>query len=118
MMPATYLSLTEEESSDRVVVRAHGEVDAATAPQFAGALSRAADEAEERTLVIDLTETEFMDVKGFAALLNAHRKIDSQRGEMFIVCPLGQVRRMLGLLDTSGRLRLCASADARGARAA
>jgi anti-anti-sigma regulatory factor len=53
-----------------------------------------------------LTRIEFMDVKGFAALLNAHRKVHDAHGEMSVVCPPGQVRRMLGLLDTSGRLRL------------
>ena len=104
---ATHLALTEERSTDGMVLRARGEVYGATASRFAGALSRAAGEAE-RTLVVDLTQTEFMDVQGYAALLNAQRKIHSHKGEMSIVCPSGQVRRLLGSLDTSGRLRLSA----------
>lgn len=102
----THLALTEERSADRTTVRADGEVDAVTAPQFAVALSRAAGEAE-RTLVVDLTHTEFMDVKGYAALLNAHRKIRSQHGEMFILCPRAHIRRVLGVLDIHGHLSVC-----------
>jgi anti-sigma B factor antagonist len=104
MVLATHLSLTEERSPDGLVLHARGEVDAATASLFAGALSRAA-ESDGHTLVVDLSRIEFMDVKGFAALLNAHRKVHDARGEMSVVCPPGQVRKMLGLLDTQGRLR-------------
>ena len=105
MVLATHLSLTEERSPESLTLHASGEVDAATARHFAGALSRAAEENGLR-LVVDLSHIEFMDVKGFAALLNAHRKVKEAHGEMSVICPPGQVRRMLGLLDTSGRLRL------------
>ena len=104
MVLATHLSLTEERNSECLTLRARGEVDAATASHFADALSRAA-ESNGRSLVVDLSRIEFMDVKGFAALLNAHRKVHNAHGEMSVVCPPGQVRKMLGLLDTSGRLR-------------
>jgi anti-sigma B factor antagonist len=105
MVLATHLSLKEERCEEGLVLHARGEVDAATAPLFAGALSRVAGEDGQK-LVVDLTRIEFMDVKGFAALLNAHRKVHDAHGEMSVVCPPGQVRRMLGLLDTSRRLRL------------
>ena len=105
MILATHLSLTEERSSDGLVVHARGEVDASTASQFAGALSRAA-EAPDGDLIVDLSRVEFMDVKGFAALLNAQRKAVDARRRMTVVCPSGQVRRLLGVLDTSGRLSL------------
>ena len=104
MVLATHLSLTEERAPGGLVVRAMGEVDASTAPQFAGALSRAAGERDGK-LVVDLSRVEFMDVKGFAALLNAQRKCGAD-GQMLIVCPSGHVRRLLGMLDTAGRLRL------------
>ena len=105
MILATHLSLTEERSPDGLVVHARGEVDASTASQFADALSKAAD-TPEGDLIVDLSRVEFMDVKGFAALLNAHRKAGDAGRKMIVVCPSGQVRRMLGLLDTSGRLSL------------
>jgi anti-sigma B factor antagonist len=104
MVLATHLSLTEERSSEGLVLRARGEVDAATASQFADALSRAADQRDGR-LVVDLSRIEFMDVKGYAALLNAHRKVSDGHGEMSVLCPPGPVRRLLCLLDTQGRLR-------------
>lgn len=104
-MVAAHLSLTEERSQERLVLRVRGEVDASTAPFFATGLSRAAGAGNPR-LVVDLTRMEFIDVKGFAALLNAHRKVRDAHGEMSVVCRAGQVRRVLSLLDTSGRLRL------------
>ena len=105
MVLAAHLSLTEERTPQGLVVHARGEVDASTAPQFAGALSRAAGQAEDK-LVVDLSRVEFMDVKGYAALLNAQRKAGDARGRMVVVCPSGHIRRMLGLLDTRGRLNL------------
>jgi anti-anti-sigma factor len=104
-MVATHLSLTEERRKEDLILHVRGEVDASTAPLFASTLSRAAGAGESR-LVVDLTLMEFMDVKGFAALLNAHRKVRDADGEMSVVCPSGQIRRMLSLLDTAGRLRL------------
>ena len=86
MVLATHLSLTEERSSDCLTLRARGEVDAATASQFAGALSRAAEQPDGR-LVVDLSRIEFMDVKGYAALMNAHRKVSTCRGEMSVLLP-------------------------------
>ena len=109
----THLALTEERSADRTILRADGEVDAVTAPRFAVALSRAAGEAEG-TLVIDLTRTGFMDVKGFAALLNAHRKVHAREGEMLIVCPSAHIRRLLGVLDIHRHLRFCSEGICQG----
>jgi anti-anti-sigma factor len=106
MILATHLSLTEERSPEGLVVHAKGEVDASTASQFAGALSKAAD-VPDGDLIVDLSRVEFMDVKGFAALLNAQRKAADAQRQMTVVCPpSGQVRRLLGVLDTSGRLSL------------
>ncbi len=102
---ATHLSLTEERSPEGLTLHASGEVDAATAPHFAGVLSKAADHPDGK-LVVDLSRIEFIDLKGYAALLNAHRKVDSHHGEMLVVCPAGPVRHLLGLLDTGRRLRL------------
>jgi anti-anti-sigma factor len=104
MVLATHLSLTEERAQEELILHARGEVDASTAPQFAGALSRAAGDGRER-LVVDLSRVEFIDAKGYAALLNAHRKVHDGHGEMAVVCPEGPVRHVLSLLDTQGRLR-------------
>jgi anti-sigma B factor antagonist len=104
MVLATHLSLTEERAQEELILHARGEVDASTAPQFAGALSRAAD-GDRARLTVDLSRVEFIDVKGYAALLNAHRKVQDAHGEMAVLCPEGPVRQLLSLLDTAHVLR-------------
>ncbi|MDQ3587304.1 MAG: STAS domain-containing protein [Actinomycetota bacterium] len=88
------------------VVSASGEVDAATIAQFAHVLSSAAAEAEG-SLLVDLDEVSFMDVKGYVALLNADRKMRERGGEVVIVCSRPTTRSIFAMLDPRGRLRLC-----------
>jgi anti-sigma B factor antagonist len=88
------------------VVAARGEIDAVTARPFAEALSTAAGRAEG-SLLIDLERAEFIDVKGYVAVLNAERKMRERGGEVLVVCDRPTVRRIFTLLDRRGRLRLC-----------
>jgi anti-sigma B factor antagonist len=88
------------------VVSARGEIDAATAGRFAETLSTAAGSAEG-SLLVDLTELEFIDVKGYVVVLNAERMMRERGGEVVIVCDRSVVRRIFTLLNPHGRLRLC-----------
>jgi len=100
------LSLTREGSSALTVVSASGEVDAATVASFARLLSSAAAEAEG-SLLVDLDELSFLDVKGYVALLNADRKMRERGGEVVILCSRPTIRRIFTVRDPRGRLRLC-----------
>lgn len=88
------------------VVRAHGEIDALTAGRFAETLSTAAAEAEG-SLLIDLEKVDFIDVKGYVAILNAERKMRARGGEVLVVSDRPTVRRIFNLLDPRGRVRVC-----------
>lgn len=105
-MHGSGLSLTREGSSALTVVSASGEVDAATVAPFALLLSRAAAEAEG-SLLVDLDELSFLDVKGYVALLNADRKMRERGGEVVILCSRPTIRRIFTVRDPRGRLRLC-----------
>ena len=85
---------------------ARGEIDALTASRFSAALSEAAEEAEG-SLLVDLERVDFIDVKGYAAILNADRKMRRRGGEVLVACSRPTTRRIFILLDPRGRLRLC-----------
>ena len=93
-------------SARSTVVAAQGEIDAATAAQFAETLSAAAAKAEG-SLLVDLEEVDFIDAKGYVAVLNAERKMRERGGEVLVVCSRSTTRRIFTLLDPYGRLRLC-----------
>jgi anti-anti-sigma factor len=59
--------VTRDEFADRIVVRVAGEIDMATAIELRSALSPDGG----RPIVIDLTETTFMDSSGLNALVAA-----------------------------------------------
>ncbi|MCA1702833.1 MAG: STAS domain-containing protein [Actinobacteria bacterium] len=105
-MQGSELSVSREGSSALTVVAASGKVDAATSARFAHVLSGAAAEAEG-SLLVDLDEVGFLDVKGYVALLNADRKMRERGGEVVIVCSRPTTRHIFTLLDPRGRLRLC-----------
>jgi anti-anti-sigma regulatory factor len=56
---------------------------------------------------VDLMEVEFIDVKGYVAVLNAERRMRERGGEVLVVCEGSTVRRIFTLLNPHGRLRLC-----------
>jgi anti-sigma B factor antagonist len=93
-------------SARSTVVAARGEIDALTAAQFAETLSEAAAKAEG-SLLVDLEKVDFIDAKGYVAVLNAERKMRERGGEVLVVCSRSTTRRIFTLLDPHGRLRLC-----------
>jgi anti-anti-sigma factor len=88
------------------VVAARGEIDALTVGPFAETLSEAAGKAEG-SLLVDLEKVDFIDAKGFVAVLNAERKMRARGGEVLVVCSRSTTRRIFTLLDPHRRLRLC-----------
>jgi anti-sigma B factor antagonist len=93
-------------SAKSTVVAARGEIDAFMAGRFAETLSAAAAKAEG-SLLVDLEKVDFIDAKGFVAVLNAERKMRERGGEILVVCSRSTTRRIFTLLDPHGRLRLC-----------
>jgi len=77
-----------------VVVR--GELDIATTPRLRELLADAAMD-DARGLVIDLASCEFVDSTGLAALLHGAKPAQNGESRVAIVCPEGDVRRMLEL---------------------
>jgi len=99
------------ERDGEVVVEVRGEIDLATGE----ALWRAIEVASSRSrrLVIDLTETTFIDSSGLAILIRAHRLLGQIPGAIVLRGPNPTARK---LLDISGLDRLV-TVEAQGRKA-
>jgi anti-anti-sigma factor len=76
-----------------------------TAPRFRVALEEAVDAAEQAegpasVLVLDLSETEFMDTVGLATLMERTKGFRERGGEVRVVVPPG--RRVRRTLEVTG----------------
>lgn len=94
-----------------------GELDIATASRLIGVLNGAVQEAL-RSLVVDLTEVDFMDSTGLALLINAHRRLTRRRKGFAVVCPPGPLRRVFEVTDMVETLHVCPDRDSARAAAA
>ncbi|GAC1600691.1 MAG: hypothetical protein NVS3B21_27930 [Acidimicrobiales bacterium] len=81
--------------ADHVVVAVAGEVDIATANELWAAIEAAS--AERQTVLVDLTDTAFMDSSGLSVLVRAHRHLAAVDGSLAIRTAPGPVRKALSI---------------------
>jgi anti-anti-sigma factor len=87
------------------VVAVSGEVDIASAPRLRAELEGLFDAGAE-DLRLDLSTTTFMDSSGLHVLLDMHHYAESLGRQMTVVCPPGNVRRVLELTGAVTALRV------------
>src|SRR6266498_2251857 len=90
------LTLTVHSDGHRAILSVGGEVDLATAPQLHAKLVDLVENGAG-SVVVDLTPVAFMDSTGLGALLAGRRRADARGRTMLLVCPEGQVLRVLRL---------------------
>ena len=78
------------------IVAVHGELDIATSPRVRELLADAAEDGAQ-PFVIDLTRCDFIDSIGLATLLHGAKPAQIGELRVAVVCPAGDVRRMLEL---------------------
>jgi anti-sigma B factor antagonist len=77
-------------------VSVYGELDQGTAPELRGVLSRALGNGNGSVL-IDLSDCEFIDSTGLSLLVEAKRRLDEERRHFGVCCAHVDVRRLLEL---------------------
>ena len=83
-MPPEF-SLTEDAlDDDRHVVAVRGEIDLFTAPELKQKLTDAIEGGKSR-IVVDLTETSFLDSTALGVLIGAVKRLRSREGALVIV---------------------------------
>jgi anti-sigma B factor antagonist len=111
--------LREEDLDRRTqVITVGGEIHVSTAPEFQRRLDAAIAKGKT-AVVLDLSETEFIDSTGLSVLLNGLRRVTRQRGRMTVVCTNPTVLRLFEItrLDTTFDIHETREAALRTARA-
>ena len=98
-------TIERREAGHRTVLAVAGEVDIASAPALRSALETAL-ESGAHELWVDLCATTFMDSSGLHVLLDTHSLADRLRRRLTVVCPPGNVRRVLDLTGIVNTLRV------------
>lgn len=93
-MQTANFSLTQAVHGEARVLVARGELDIATTATLAVA-GRETLRAGARRLCVDLTDVQFMDSGGLAALLALLRSADRTGARLTVACPDGQPRRVI-----------------------
>jgi len=88
--PETF-SLSRSTRGRAEVVSLAGELDMAQAPTVAETLDALAD--DERPVIVDLTGLTFIDSSGIHAILRPR----PQHGSVLLVCPPGNIQRVLSV---------------------
>ena len=88
---AETFSLSRSTHGTCEVVSLTGELDMVNAPAVAETLDALAD--TERPLIVDLTELSFIDSSGIHAILRPR----PQQGSVLLVCPPGNIHRVLSV---------------------
>jgi anti-anti-sigma factor len=112
-MPQQFDVTTEtvEAGIQRISVR--GELDLGTAPRLEEALA-AARSGEGISVLIDLSDCEFIDSSGVSLIVNCWRDLEQKEGseQLVLCCPKAQVKRLLKITGVEGSISIHDKLDA------
>lgn len=110
-MPVQFAIETSRLAEGTPVVAVAGEIDLFTAPEFKQAVTAAIDDARDN-VVVDLSETTFMDSSSLGVLIAAHRHAVARGGELIVVCGNEAILKTLEITGLDGVFTLQPSLDA------
>ncbi|MFR9805444.1 anti-sigma factor antagonist [Pseudonocardia sp. RS010] len=100
------LRVESRRTGSATVVTVSGEVDMYTAPRLEAAVGRALADPAVGPIVVDLTNVEFLDQAGLAALVDAHRAAERQDDPLRVV--VDHNRPVIRPLEITGLERVLA----------
>jgi anti-sigma B factor antagonist len=92
------------------VVAVRGEIDLFTAPEFKQHVSAPID-AGVPHVVVDLSETTFIDSSSLGVLIGAHRRLKLRGGALVIVCDQEAIIKTFRITGLDGVFTLVSSLD-------
>ena len=92
------------------IVAVAGEIDLFTAPEFKQRVSAPIDRGRTR-VVVDLTETTFIDSSSLGVLIGAHRRLRRLGGELVIVCSHEAIIKTFRITGLDGVFTIVGSLD-------
>jgi anti-sigma B factor antagonist len=95
---------------DTHVITVTGEIDLFTAPEFKQRMSALIDAGRSR-LVVDLTETTFIDSSSLGVLIGAHRRLKLRGGALLVVSDNEAITKTFKITGLDGVFTLTSSVD-------
>ena len=92
------LAVERIEADGYALLAVEGEIDIATSPRLIAALNDVVTDTSG-TVLVDLSDVEFMDSTGLALLIRVQRRMGRHGRGFAVVCPDGPVRRIFELTD-------------------
>jgi anti-sigma B factor antagonist len=92
------------------IVSVTGEIDLFTAPEFKQRVSAPIDEGRTH-VVVDLTETTFIDSSSLGVLIGAHRRLRRLEGSLVIVCPNDAIVKTFRITGLDGVFTIVTTLD-------
>jgi anti-sigma B factor antagonist len=92
------------------VVAVTGEIDLFTAPEFKQRVSAPID-AGRTHVIVDLTETTFIDSSSLGVLIGAHRRLKLRGGALMVVCDGEAIAKTFKITGLDGVFTLAGSVD-------
>jgi len=109
---AVEFEITDRKVDDEThVVAVTGEIDLFTAPEFKQRMSELIDAGRSR-LVVDLTETTFIDSSSLGVLIGAHRRLKLRGGALLVVCASEAIGKTFKITGLDGVFTLAPSVEA------
>ena len=96
---------------DTHVVAVSGEVDLFTAPEFKQRVMAPIAAGVER-VIVDLTETTFIDSSSLGVLIGAHRRLKSRGGRLVVACDSEAIVKTFRITGLDGVFTLVDSVEA------
>ena len=108
---AVDFEITDQKVDDDThVLAVTGEIDLFTAPEFKQRMSALIDAGRSR-IVVDLTQTTFIDSSSLGVLIGAHRRLKLRGGALLVVCDSEAIAKTFKITGLDGVFTLAASVD-------
>jgi anti-sigma B factor antagonist len=91
---AVDFALESRRAGEQTVIAVRGDLDVLTAPRLRDRLIEVID-GGSADLLVDLSACEFIDSSGLSALVSALKRVRASGGDLGLVCPAGNVRRLI-----------------------
>ncbi len=112
MNPVPFEVKREELDDGISAFTVRGELDMGTAPELERGLESALSQSDV-SILLDLSECEFIDSTGIALIVRAWQQIDSEgSGRLVLCCVNHQVRRLLKITGVEGTIPMHEQRDA------
>jgi anti-sigma B factor antagonist len=103
-------SVFPEQPGTLPVLRIHGDIDIAAAPQLKEAVVAALQDGAT-SLALDLSGVPYLDSTGLGVLMGARKRTAERGGTLYLIGVRDTVRRVLRLLNMEKIFQLCSEAD-------